>query len=1144
MEQHSYSGDQFFDKRPEVPNNTYQDQRRHTLHGTDWTFGLDMDRLNSYPSITGHSKASTEATSSDEDSENEEAISENDYKLGSASTSSSENTAHPFDYAKDLGVRSQKQSYLNPGDTFGRRASMSQLSLYGDVWGQAPSGKYDLSLPVPIKTGSGPLDIPGDMGAFIPYQPSLAQSRRNSRILPNPIQPPSTLHGRKLSVEEQSEPPPLSHSSLSLSEHTIPEEEQLMPRVNGGAMLGGFVPGFDIWARKDSSLHPQSTQSQRRKSESVLHDLSAFADDHLIRSVSSTTAPSASGNAPLDRRISTSLLPTSQAPDPPGNTYSPSLHPHFATSDEGHGMGGSEMCGLCGVQKAIMSLGACGHRVCNVCHRHEKHRSARLFQSATPPCPFCAHGVTTDETIGPDKIQHQRKSLPVISPHTFNPHPLTQFQQQAFQGHGSYGGQGHAPGNDSSDGYPYNRQYHPTYPMYTHTAPLLRTGSGPSEMSMSTRLGVAQFGHGHYQPTHMKPPTGPMMKPSSAYAKGNYAPTFQPSNPYGMDMGRMGSMDNMNMGRPGMIALPNVNWREGPTQDFVNDQFHRSKHQNYAPCHLPSFSMIPNLPPAIPPTVPRTEAFQWAVVRVTNNVHILMDRATGKTFNSAFVELALTSVDAGMVAQVKNLKVLKGRVVTVELSSQDELMRSVFPKWVGLFENGEPLNPGDLLPSYEGQESDGAGAMSTPPLATPPFVTRDEINALLVVCRNYKLHFSRKCAERPFENILSILAKYPWHQPHRVLPLHRDHIFELLKLSIESLRMHLNKEYNTIHSTLLIRMVRCAILTPAFTERQKAMVLHVAGCACPEDIIGWMAPPVAATESESSLSSETTIDGSEDRMVASTMDVSSKDSYEVEDCDSTLEIEEQVESLDINDETKRSSQETSSPVHLTHTLVSWASVAAPTSKEAKVNNPEDMVTDSYALVMSFEANDVHHQGTSEVSLNTAPLPITSEHSRGQSLSWSEVTSQGSSKTGTPRLPAGVLGFSFPLESPSKEPDRPKGLPSPVEYRNEDAGNPNLQPNTASTPSTMSYSASTAFPFPLAKGSHRRGSLPRISVSRSSTVDSPGSPSSSTNGTMSTSSSASILEAIKTITQSTPRLAKGSMSGPKHHSQCREGGETL
>ncbi|KAG0332821.1 hypothetical protein BG000_009716 [Podila horticola] len=820
-----------------------------------------------------------------------------------------------------------------------------------------------------------------------------------------------------------------------------------------------------------------------------------------------------------------------------------------------------------------MSMGACGHRVCNVCHRHEKHRSLRLLQSVTPPCPFCAHGVTTVEALGPDKIQHQRKSLPVISPHTFSPHPLTQFQQHMYQGHGPYGGQGLA-GNDTSDGYPYNRQYHPTYSMYgPHTAPLLRTGSGPSDMSISTRPGMTQFGHGHHQPTHMKPPTGPMMKPSPSYAKNIFVPTFQPSSSYGMEMGCIGSMDNMSMGRLGMVGPSTGNWKDGSTQDFTNDQFHRGKHQNCVPGYLPtSFATLPNLTPAIPPTVPRTEAIQWAVVRVTNipwdvslqdmatffagipippehllsqNVHILMDRATGKTFNSAFVELALTPVDAGMVAQAKNLKVLKGRVVTVELSSQDELLRSVFPKWVGLFENGEPVNPCELLPSCEGQASDGSGTMSAQ--TTPPFVTRDEINALLVVCRNYKLHFSRKCAERPFENILSILAKYPWHQPHRVLPLHRDHIFELLKLSIESLRMHLNKEYNTIHSTLLIRMVRCAILTPAFTERQKAMVLHVAGCACPEDIVGWMAPPVVTTESESSLSSETTIDGSEDETVASTTDISSKDPYKVENCDSTLEIEEQVGSLDITDETTRCGQEISSPMHPTLTLVSWASVAAPAPKEPKVAKPEDMATVSYNLVISSEAKELptpKHQGTPEVSSNITPSRRASVHSGEQSLSWSEVTSQGSSKTGAPRLPAGAMSFSLPLESPSKESDRPKGLPSPVEYRNQDAGNPNLQPNTTSSiPGTLSPSASTAFPFPLAKGSHRRGSLPRISVSRS-VVDSPDSPTSSTNGIMTKSGSASILEAIKTITQSTPRLAKGSMGGPKLHSQCREGGETL
>lgn len=332
--------------------------------------------------------------------------------------------------------------------------------------------------------------------------------------------------------------------------------------------------------------------------------------------------------------------------------------------------------------------------------------------------------------------------------------------------------------------------------------------------------------------------------------------------------------------------------------------------------------------------------------------------------------------------------------------------------------------------------------------------------------------------------------------------------------------MHLNKEYNTIHSTLLIRMVRCAILTPSFTERQKAMVLHVSGCACPEDIVGWMVPPVVANELASS-SSETTIDGSEDGTLASTTDVSSKDLYKVED---DLEIEEQVESLEIN-QTKRG-QETSSPVlHSSH-HVSWASVAAPTSKEPKVVK--------HMTLTSSEAKEVPlHQGTEILS----PSPSQNALLHRVPLSWSEVTSQAPSRTGVPRLSAGAMGFSFPALSSNE--DHPKGqLPSPVEYRNQDAG-PNLQPNTVMSSSGASLSATTA-PFPcLAKESNQRGSLPKISVPRSSMA--PGcSPTSSTTSIMNKSGS-SILEAIKTITQSTPRLAKGSM-GSKH--QCREGGETL
>lgn len=47
-----------------------------------------------------------------------------------------------------------------------------------------------------------------------------------------------------------------------------------------------------------------------------------------------------------------------------------------------------------------------------------------------------------------------------------------------------------------------------------------------------------------------------------------------------------------------------------------------------------------------------------------------------------------------------------------------------------------------------------------------------------------QIHFSRKCPERPFENIMSVVCKYPWYQPNLVTALQRDHIYECLKLAI------------------------------------------------------------------------------------------------------------------------------------------------------------------------------------------------------------------------------------------------------------------------------------------------------------------------------------------------------------------------
>ncbi|RUS20149.1 hypothetical protein BC937DRAFT_86271 [Endogone sp. FLAS-F59071] len=221
---------------------------------------------------------------------------------------------------------------------------------------------------------------------------------------------------------------------------------------------------------------------------------------------------------------------------------------------------------------------------------------------------------------------------------------------------------------------------------------------------------------------------------------------------------------------------------------------------------------------------------------VSQPIHIMMDRTSGKTLCDAYVEVC-QPVDLSKVIESRHMKPLKGRLVSVVQSTQEELMRTIFPRWRGDFIGIDAVPPDSATLSGAGTIFGGGGG------TTSPFVGRDEINSLLVVCRNYKLHFSRKCAERPFENIISVVTKYPWHQPQLITTLHRDHIYEMLKLAIESLRIHLSKDYVHIDSTLLQRLVRSGIMCSAFTERQKTMLLHTAQMDCPEDIIHFMLPP-------------------------------------------------------------------------------------------------------------------------------------------------------------------------------------------------------------------------------------------------------------------------------------------------------------
>ena len=91
-----------------------------------------------------------------------------------------------------------------------------------------------------------------------------------------------------------------------------------------------------------------------------------------------------------------------------------------------------------------------------------------------------------------------------------------------------------------------------------------------------------------------------------------------------------------------------------------------------------------------------------------SKIHIPIDRSTGKTKNEAFIELR-DFADCERCIASFNRKILKGRPVSVQSSSYTELFNTHFP------------------------------------LAAPEqnlFLTREEINSILAICKNYKVSFA------------------------------------------------------------------------------------------------------------------------------------------------------------------------------------------------------------------------------------------------------------------------------------------------------------------------------------------------------------------------------------------------------------------
>ncbi|KAI1433690.1 hypothetical protein GGR50DRAFT_705123 [Xylaria sp. CBS 124048] len=232
-------------------------------------------------------------------------------------------------------------------------------------------------------------------------------------------------------------------------------------------------------------------------------------------------------------------------------------------------------------------------------------------------------------------------------------------------------------------------------------------------------------------------------------------------------------------------------------------------------------------------------------------VHIILDRMSGKTMD-VYCELDSEEAALELVEKFKNsfengsIGRLGTRIIDVELSSNTNLMRALFPctrngvEWV---DDHPFIIHGSDWP-WENFKA---------------FVSGEEIVMLLKNVENaQRFCHSKICPERPYECMISTLRKIPWYMANYITIEQRHAVYEaclqmIILLtdkvtkalddaeSVKSFTNSRDSEHGTNNSKdtdpqrlnrqLLNRLVISAMLCPGFSVVQKNNIAQVAGMA-------------------------------------------------------------------------------------------------------------------------------------------------------------------------------------------------------------------------------------------------------------------------------------------------------------------------
>ncbi|KAH7882435.1 hypothetical protein F5I97DRAFT_1931615 [Phlebopus sp. FC_14] len=195
-------------------------------------------------------------------------------------------------------------------------------------------------------------------------------------------------------------------------------------------------------------------------------------------------------------------------------------------------------------------------------------------------------------------------------------------------------------------------------------------------------------------------------------------------------------------------------------------------------------------------------------------VHVLLDQR-GKTLSHAYVEIAIEEVARAALREVQNSVLGKGkraRGVTVTRSSQEELMRALFPSWKGKFDGSRPSLTG--LNNEQLAMALSAG-----------LITNMELDALMHLVRSPDSHFL-KVPSLPFHSLISILSKFPVDLDSRVFWTSeiRDALFNLTHNSLDVLVARFRENASQAEPELLGNLLNASVNCRAFTDQQIDML--------------------------------------------------------------------------------------------------------------------------------------------------------------------------------------------------------------------------------------------------------------------------------------------------------------------------------